>query len=79
MPESKESRGARAAQRRKGTYLRRYGQAAGERQKIHALVWWWMAEIYRLSPSRRASEVRRLTEITTELNHRGKGDRHDSE
>ncbi len=63
-------RSRKAALRRK-TYQDRCDTADGERKKVHALVWWWMAEIYRLSPKRRAEEVDRLKAITTELNEGG--------
>jgi hypothetical protein len=65
------TRRSRSAELRRQTYQDRCDKAGGERKKIHALVWWWMAEIYRLSPTRRATEVDRLKAITTELNEGG--------
>ncbi len=65
------TRQSKKAALRYRTYLDRCDKADGERKKIHALVWWWMAEIYRLSPKRRAAEIDRLKTITTELNEGG--------
>ncbi len=67
----KTTRRALKAALRKQTYLDRCDKADGERQEIHALVWWWMSEVYRLSPARRAAEINRLKAITTELNEGG--------
>ncbi len=71
MAEQTKKRRSKSALRRLVTYQDRYDTADGERKQIHALVWWWMAEIYRLSPTRRAEEVERLKTITTELNEGG--------
>lgn len=65
------ARRSKKATLRRKTYQDRCNKADGERKKIHALVWWWMAEVYRLSPKRRTEEIARLKAITTELNEGG--------
>lgn len=62
------------AERRRAAYDRRVKDAAGERERLHALVWWWLSEIKKLSPGRRQAEMARLERVTADVNE-GRGDR----
>lgn len=66
-----QTRRANATNRRRATYLRRVAAARSPRDEIHALVWWWLAEINRLPPDRKTAEIDRLKAITTTLNEGG--------
>lgn len=68
---SENTRQFKGAARRRAAYDQRCAVARSPRDKIHALVWWWLAEINRLSPTRREAELARLRAITTELNEGG--------
>lgn len=56
------------AERRRATYDRRMADAPTERERLHALVWWWLSEIKKLSPVRRQAEMARLERATADVN-----------
>lgn len=57
-----------AATNRRGLYERRIQASTTEREKVHALVWWWMAEIRKLPADRRQAEINRVKQMTEDLN-----------
>jgi hypothetical protein len=61
-------RGRVAAQRRFRLFWDRWRTATTERERRHALVWWWLAEVGRMPAGKRASEMARLKTITAGLN-----------
>lgn len=66
----KVTRRQAAARRRRLSYDTRVRAASGERRRLHALVWWWLSEVYTLPAEERAVEVRRLEESVAALNGR---------
>jgi hypothetical protein len=54
------TRAASAAENRRAAYTRRLSEATTDRQRLHAVVWWWLAEIKRLPDHLRRVERQRL-------------------
>lgn len=66
------TRATSSADRRLALYRRRVTTAGTERTKVHALVWWWMAEVRRLPDDERQAECQRLEKIANEMNGRSR-------
>ncbi len=69
-----KSRGRGAALRRHATYLRRLAEARTDRDRFHALVWWWMSEIKALPSDVQQVQRKRLERLTAALNEGNLGD-----
>ncbi len=67
---SGNTRRERMVARRRLHYTRRIDAATTDRERINALVGWWMAEWHRLSDADRRVEFGRLAAVCRELNDR---------
>lgn len=67
---SANTRAERKVARRRLLYTRRINAATTDRDRINALVGWWMAEWHRLDPARRVAEFDRLHRICEDLTTR---------
>jgi hypothetical protein len=68
------TRAATGAANRRAAYDRRVAAAPTSRRKVHALVWWWMAEWKRLPVDRRQVVFGELEAATAALNEGGVSD-----
>lgn len=57
-----------SADRRRQRFDRNMATAPSVTEERHALVWWWLSEIKKLSPDRQIVEFARLLAVTAAMN-----------
>ncbi len=60
-----------SAMRRRATYVQRCATARSDRDRLHALVWWWLSEIRKQPKKDRPAAIKQLEALTAELNEGG--------
>lgn len=74
LTSGKSAKRSMSAMRRRASYDQRMAAAPSDRERRHALVWWWLSELRQLPAEHQAIEVARLERIATALNEGRTGD-----
>jgi hypothetical protein len=71
MTSANTDRKTAAAIRRRRAYEERLGRARSDRDRLHALVWWWLSEVRKQPKRVRPVEIKKLEALAGEMNEGG--------